>query len=110
MKRRQIRTPVNVKAELVSGLGNYKGSIMDLSDDGLYLVTEPTKASTDFIPGNSVNVKFQTHSGKNLTLNCEVAWLHIHKTPPYGLTNEMGVGIIDTPQEYREFFIFKAVE
>lgn len=110
MKRRQIRTPVNVEAELVSGFGIYKGFITDLSDDGLYMVTEPTKTSTDFIPGNPVNVKFQTHSGKNLTLSCEVAWLHVHKTPPYGLTNEMGMGIINTPWEYRDFFIFKALE
>jgi hypothetical protein len=110
MKKRPPRTFVNVEAELISNSVGYKGYIMNLSDDGLYVITTPTKSSIDFIPGNALQVKFQDHSGKTLNLHCEVEWLHIHKTPPSGLTNSMGIEILDTPQEYRDFFVFRTIK
>ncbi len=110
VQKRHKRTPVKLKAELISGDKNYEGSIMNISDDGIYIVTSPTRTSIDFIPGNPLNVRFQTHSGESLDLNCEVEWLHIDKTLSNGLTNKMGIEIIDTPQEYRDFFIFKTLE
>jgi hypothetical protein len=87
-----------------------EGFIMNLSDDGIYAVATPTKTATDFIPGNLLKVKLQNNSGETLNLNCEVKWLHTYKTSPHDLTNGMGIEIIDTPQEYRDFFIFKVVE
>ncbi len=108
--KRRKRTPVNVEAELISGGKSYDGFIMDVSDDGIFIVTRPTQTSKDFIPGNPVKVKFQTLSGERLDLNGEIAWLHIHKAPPHGLTNEIGIGIIEAPQEYRDFFVFKTLE
>lgn len=110
MKKRPPRTFVSIKAELSSSRENYEGYIMNLSDDGIYVVTTPTRSSMDFIPGNTLQVKIQDHSGKTLNLQCEVDWLHIHKAPPHGLTNSMGMEIIDTPQEYRDFFVFRTIK
>ena len=110
MTKRHKRTPVKLKAEVISGDKSYEGFIMNLSDDGIYMVTSPINASTDFTPGNPLNVRFKTQSGESLNLNCEVGWLHMNKTPPHGLTTGMGVEIINTPQEYKDFFIFKTLE
>jgi hypothetical protein len=86
MQKRHNRIPVNIKADLISSVKTYEGFIMNLSDD------------------------LQNNSGETLNLNCEVKWLHTYKTSPHDLTNGMGIEIIDTPQEYRDFFIFKVVE
>jgi hypothetical protein len=124
MQKRHNRIPVNIKADLISSVKTYEGFIMNLSDDGIYAVATPTKTATDFIPGNLLKVKLQNNfipgnllkvklqnnSGETLNLNCEVKWLHTYKTSPHDLTNGMGIEIIDTPQEYRDFFIFKVVE
>ncbi|MBI5055142.1 MAG: PilZ domain-containing protein [Nitrospirae bacterium] len=110
MQKRRQRTFTNIKAELITGVKNYEGYIMNLSDDGIYVETAPTNTATDFIPGNSPKVKFKSYSGETLILKCEVEWLHVQKAVPDGLINRMGLEIIDPPQAYRDLFVFETLK
>lgn len=96
MERRCFkRTIVSFKAELLSDGISYAGIIENLSEEGIYIRTIPTKTSIDFTPGTPLELKFQRHSEGplNLHLYCKVKWLY--KTPPYGLTSSIGLEIID---------------
>ncbi len=100
-RRHSKRIIVNLKAELISGSVSYAGFIGNLSEDGIYLITDPTKTPVDFTPGTPLEVKFEPLTGETLCLNCMVKWSY--KTPPHGLANSIGLEIIDTPLKYKEF-------
>lgn len=100
-RRRSKRILVSLKAELISGDVSYAGIIENLSEEGIYMRTLPTKAATDFTPETKHELKFQLPSGETINLHCKVKWSY--KTPPHGLTNSVGMEIIDPPPEYKEF-------
>ncbi len=100
-KRRSRRKIVSLEAELISGGISYKGFIGNISGDGIYIRTAPTKTTINFAPKTTLELKFQLPSGETLNLHCKVIWSY--KTPPHGLTYSMGVKIIDPPPKYKEF-------
>jgi len=102
---RRLSKRVNVKlgAELVSGDRTYAGVIENLSEHGIFMRTVPWETPVNCLPGTTIVLKFQPSSGETLSLHCEVKWLHIDKTPSLGLTNSMGMAIIDPPRQYKEF-------
>jgi hypothetical protein len=100
-KRRSKRKIVRLKAERISGDKNHAVFIENLSEEGIYMITAPAKTSMDFIPGTALELKFQLRSGETLNLRCKVIWSH--KNPPDGLTNSVGMEIIDPPLKYKEF-------
>ncbi len=103
-KRRSKRKPVNLlEAELVTGSKNFPCVIENISESGLYMITASKKNVTSFIPEEIFNLKFQTTSGKETSLHCEVRWVHINKTPIHGLTYRMGMEIIKRAPVYKEF-------
>lgn len=95
IKRLSERITIGLKAEIISGGMSCEGVIENLSEDGMFVVTHPTKAVIDFSPGATLEVKFQFLSGETLHLHCTVKWSH--KTQPHGLTNRIGMEIIDSP-------------
>ncbi len=99
-KRYSKRIIVTLKAELISHGINYKGFIENVSENGLYIVTAPTETPASFIPDMPCEIKFQLPSGEALNLHCKVIWSY--KTPPHGLTNSIGLEIIDPTSEYIE--------
>ncbi len=102
--RHLIRTPVILKAKLISGGKSYAGIIRNLSENGAYVETAPTKTVTDFIPETTLKLEFKIPSGERLNLNCEVIWLYTKKTLPPGFKqNNIGMEIIDPPLKYKEF-------
>jgi hypothetical protein len=108
-KRRSKRKIVALKAEIVSGGKSYAGVIENLSEDGIYIITTPSKSSIDFALGTTVELKFQPpsepkdilrSSGETINLHCKVIWSY--KTPPHGLTHSIGMEIINPSPEYKE--------
>ncbi len=93
---------VSFKVELVTGATRLAGFIEQLSEDGIYMKTAPTKDVIDFSPGKTFEVKFQPLSGETLCLQCRVKWSY--RTPPHGLTNSVGMEIIDPQPTFKEFF------
>src|SRR3990167_9703709 len=94
-KRLSKRIIIGLKAEIISGDISCEGVIENLSEAGIYVITAPTKTEINFAPGTILEVKFQFLSGETLNLHCEVKWSY--KTPPHGLTNRIGMKIINPP-------------
>ena len=99
--RRHERKIVNIRAELVCGDRRYAGSIENISPAGVYVVTAPTRSTRDFAPDSALELRFKFPSGEKLNLHCIVKWSY--STPPHGLTNSIGLQIIDPPLTYKEF-------
>ncbi len=100
-RRRSKRKIVRLSAERISSDKNHAVFIENLSEDGIYLITAPAKTAIDFIPETMLKVKFQFPSGETLNLHCKVIWSC--KTLHDGLTNSIGLEIIDPPLKYKEF-------
>jgi len=101
-RRRSNRKIVSIKAELISGDTSCSAFIENINEDGVYIVTRPERTGIDFTPGKTFEVRFQIPSSKTINLRCKLIWAY--KTPPHGLTNSIGMEIIDPPAEYKKFF------
>jgi len=99
-RRNSRRITVNLNAELISGSINQLGFIENISEEGLYLKTAPTRTKIDYTPGRILELKFRLPSKETLNLNCKVIWAY--RSPHNGLTSSMG---IDPPPEYTEMGI-----
>ncbi len=97
--RRCKRLIVNIQAELLSVDKRLTVFIENLSEEGLY-VTAPVKSSFNFIIDMPVEIRFKLPAGEKLNLHCLVKWAY--STPPHGLTNSVGMTIIDPPLTYIE--------
>jgi hypothetical protein len=100
-RRRSERKVVSIKAELVTDSATYTVFIENINKNGLYIVTKPERVRVDFTPGKTYDVRFETPSNELINLHCRVVWSY--KTPPHGLTDSVGMEIIDPPAKYREF-------
>jgi hypothetical protein len=94
-KRHSNRIVIGLKAEIISDDIHYEGVIENLSEDGICVITVPTENTIDFAPGAILQIKFQFLSEETLNLRCKVKWSC--KTPPHGLTQKIGMEIIDPP-------------
>ena len=94
-KRHSNRITIGLKAEIISDDVHYGGVIDNISEDGMFVITDFEKNPVNFTPGSTVKVKFQFLSQEMLVLDCTVQWSF--KTPPHGLTTRMGLKIIDPP-------------
>jgi len=101
-KRRSKRIKVNLKAERISGDEKYGVFIENISEQGIYMITTHSKAHNKYTPGTDIDLRFQLSSGKTINLHCKVIWAH-SKIPPDGLTDSIGLEIIDPPPLYIEF-------
>ncbi len=98
--RRHKRLIVTLPAEIIAEDTHIAGSIENLSDDGLYMVTAPSKASLNFKSDLPVELSITFPSGEKINLTCRVKWSY--QTPPHGYTNSLGLEIIEKPPEYKE--------
>jgi len=98
-ERRFKRIIVNIQAELLSVEKSMAVFIENLSEDGLY-VTAPVISSFAFMTDMPVEIRFELPEGERLDLHCLVKWTY--RTPPHGLTNSVGMTIIDPPLTYVE--------
>jgi hypothetical protein len=73
-KRRHIRVDYRVDAEIIFGDRIYRGMIENISESGIFKVAFPEKK-----------------------------WLRIYTVSPFALKYNLGIEIVNAPQEYREF-------
>lgn len=93
---------VSIKAELEHDRAMYTGLAGSVSENSIYLITSPSKASKNFDPGTLFELKLQLSSEETLSINCKVIWSY--RTPPHGLTNSIGVEVAEQQQTYQDFF------
>jgi len=101
-KRRNKRIIDNLDAEITTGNKTYAGIIMNLSEEGCYLVTATSNKDVGFSNHSRLKLKCKLPSGKALNMDCEVKWFQ-RKTSPYGTSFSMGMEIIDPPLKYKQF-------
>jgi hypothetical protein len=101
-KRRTKRIEVNMKAERLSGNEKYGVFIENISEHGIHMITTPAETHKKYTPGTDIDLKLQLNTGEILNLQCKVRWAHL-KVPPNGMTDSIGLEIIDPPAKYLEF-------
>lgn len=97
-RRRSQRIAITLDVELILNENNYIGVIENISKDGIYMKTLPTKSPMEFTPGTKLKLKIKPHSEETLILHCEIMWSK--NTSSDGLTSDIGMTIIDSPAEY----------
>ena len=105
-KERPKRIVMGLQAELVVGpKKNFRGILANFSENGIGVIVEtsPADEALNFPPGATVELNFQPRPEEIIDLHCEIRWLHVYKNPPHGLTNIIGMKIIDPPPKYKEF-------
>lgn len=96
------RKIVNLKASLVSDSNKHSGIIENISKDGLYLRAVTTDSTSDFAPGDSFEIHFQSNSGEDISLPGKVKWSY--ETPPHGITKSIGFEILEKNPGYEKLF------
>lgn len=97
----QNKKILNLKAELKSNDLVYAGIIENLTDKDLYVRTVAVEPCAELKPGKSLEVKFCPSEGEPIHLNGIVKWSY--KTPPYGITDSIGVEITEPHLKYEDF-------
>lgn len=98
-KRREKRKIVNIPAEVLCGDKYCAGTIENISESGIYLVTAPQKALSDLPVDTPVEIRFTFPSGEKQILHCRLRWSYL--TPPHGFTQSIGVEILDPSPVYK---------
>jgi hypothetical protein len=99
-----VRVPVYIEVEIISGQKSFAGMIGNLSLDGAFVETIPTKSVTPFIPGKTVDLKFGLSAKITLNLSCRVIWLYTKKDESGGFVNSLGLKITAAPESYNKYF------
>jgi hypothetical protein len=101
-KRSAQRIKVHLRAERISGNAQYGVFIENISEKGIQLLVTTSKEHRKYIPGTELDLKFRLSPRKTLSLRCKVRWIY-SRIPPDGLTDSIGLEIINPPAEYAEF-------
>jgi len=101
-RRGSSRTTVRLRAEPISTNTKKTVLIENISETGIHMITAPSKTAAKFKTGMEIYLKFRSSSGETFNLRCKVRWAYA-ETPPDGLTDSVGLQIIDPPLRYREF-------
>ena len=98
-----VRVPVYIDTEIISGQKNFAGMIGNLSGDGAFVETIPTKTVTPFLPGKTIDLRFSASPKNTIILSCKVIWLYTKKDEFGGFINSMGLKIIAPPGPYKKY-------
>jgi len=101
-KRRYKRTTVYFKAERISGDEKYGVFIENISDKGIHMLATHAPVHAHYSRGKNIDVRFHIAHRKPLILRCRIRW-SCPKVPPNGLTDSIGLEILDPPRQYIEF-------
>jgi hypothetical protein len=102
-KRRYKRINYKLNADVICDTENYKGIIENLSASGIFKIVISDKSVIAFVPGGSLRVRFESPSGQHFDLDCEIRWSRINTRSPFVLKYNLGVQIIEPPQDYADF-------
>lgn len=98
--RRSKRALFDIPAEIIAGERRRAGTIENLSEGGLFVVTAPPKTEKELFPGTEIEVRFRLPSEEKICLHCEVKWSYL--TPPHDYTFSMGLEVSKPPASYTE--------
>jgi len=101
MEQRQSKRIIySLEAVIISRSLNYKGTIKNITDNGICIFIPAEQNVTELIDGMLFEVKFSPPSREEIYLQCEVTRSHIETGEP---GNIVGMKIIDQSPEYMEF-------
>jgi hypothetical protein len=98
--RRSKRLIIDLPAEVIVNKKRHAGTIANLSEEGIYIVTASSQSSKDLTQDTDLELRFQFPSGEKMALNCRIKWAY--QTPPHGYTTSVGLEIIDSPATYKQ--------
>ncbi len=101
-KRRSSRKVVSLDARIVSSGISHSGVTVNLSGEGIYMVTASSRDVIDFSQKTTVKLQAVLPTQEKLDLKCSIKWFQ-KNTSPNGTTFKMGMEIIDPPPVYRKF-------
>jgi len=95
------RVPVNIEAEIISYSMSYPAFIRNISEFGIHVKVAKMEPARYSRPETDVDVKFRLPSGETLSLYCRKKWTY--KNTSNSFIENIGVEIIDPPDEYIDF-------
>lgn len=95
------RKIVSIRAELIIGDKSWASFIENLSEEGIFVTTSAAESSVKIAPQAPATLRFPLPAGEKAELNCRIIWTL--KLPPYGLTQNVGMEVIDPPASYKDF-------
>ncbi len=101
-KRASERKSESLDAEITLDGLNYSGIIMNYSEDGLFLVSATLYDVDEVDKNTEMEIICTLPSEEKVNLKCKVKWSNI-KDSPFGVSLNMGMKIIDPPENYTEF-------
>jgi hypothetical protein len=100
-RRSSERIKADLGAEIILNNINYPGKIENISDEGLFVKVLSEDLTLDFHPGTIFKLIPELPSGKEICLECRVVWSE--KDSIDGVTDNLGLRILETTPEYDEF-------
>ena len=101
-KRHHKRKLISLNAKIISGGTTYSGIIVNLSEEGIYMLTAASDVTIDFSPESRLRLVTELPTKEILGMDCSVKWFQ-KKTSPKGPRFKIGMEIIDPPLIYIEF-------
>lgn len=93
---------MSLRAEHVSESSSRPVFIENVSEHGVHMVTLHKSTDGLFFPGKHIELKLRLSSGETVPLRCQVRWMSA-EIPPDGVTDSVGLEIVDPPAEYVSF-------
>ncbi len=101
-KRQKKRKVISLDARIISDGAVYNGIIINMSEEGIFMVNALSRTAIDFTPGSTLKLVTQLPTNEIMDMDCSVKWFQ-KKSSPVGPTFKMGMEIINPPLKYREF-------
>jgi hypothetical protein len=101
-KRLHRRKSVVLEAKVISRGFSYAAFVGDISERGLYMITSPVGVVKDSNTGIKNTVTFLNSSREGVSLQFRAIWSD--DVSPHGLTQRVGVEIIDPSSVFKKFF------
>ncbi|MGE5893312.1 MAG: PilZ domain-containing protein [bacterium] len=96
MERRSFkRIYIGLKAELIADGKLRKGVIENLSENGINIMTYSVPGENELIPEALLELNLHPDTTERLNLQCTVKWSF--KNPTHGLTQNVGMEIMNPP-------------
>jgi hypothetical protein len=96
------RIPVNIEAEIISFSVSCPAFIMNISEYGIHARIANLEPVISSNSETDVGFKFRLPSGETINLYCRKKWSY--KNTANSFIENVGMEIIDPPNEYRSFF------
>ncbi len=102
-RRSSERIRAGYKTKITCNSKSYSGIIENLSATGGNVLTDPLDDDIEFLDGDSIELEFEAHTGKTVTLKCTVIWSS--KIPPQNVRQRIGMKIEEFPMDKFDFFL-----